>query len=322
MPTGPIRAAAERFLDTLSPAQGRKVSFKVDDRQWRIWNSFPVPADADGLSFMDMSEQQRQRALDLMQASLSMRGFQKAMNVMKLNETLAEMRSAREPGRYGQWKYWFVILGTPSDTEPWGWQFEGHHLVINYFVLGDQVVMTPTFMGAEPVTATSGKFQGTTVLSEEQGKALALFMALNTAQRATAAIRNEKGRNETLAGIYKDNLALDYAGIRATALDSSQRTQLLSLIAEYVNNEPSGHARIRMDDVEAHIDRTYFAWIGNTDPSAGPFYYRIQSPVILIEFDHQGSRDHIHTVVRTPNGNDYGADLLRQHYAVHPHTGQ
>jgi hypothetical protein len=25
-------------------------------------------------------------------------------------------------------------------------------------------------------------------------------------------------------------------------------------------------------------------------------------------------------VVRTPNGNDYGRDLLRQHYAQHPHS--
>jgi hypothetical protein len=24
--------------------------------------------------------------------------------------------------------------------------------------------------------------------------------------------------------------------------------------------------------------------------------------------------------VRTPNGNDYGKDLLRQHYLAHPHT--
>jgi hypothetical protein len=48
--------------------------------------------------------------------------------------------------------------------------------------------------------------------------------------------------------------------------------------------------------------------------------------VILIEFDHQRgiafdndlpSRNHIHTVVRTPNGNDYGKDLLRQHYEQH-----
>ena len=54
------------------------------------------------------------------------------------------------------------------------------------------------------------------------------------------------------------------------------------------------------------------------------FYYRIHSPVVLIEFDHQAAvgvpngtkgpvRNHIHTMVRTPNGNDYGKDLLRQH---------
>ena len=59
-----------------------------------------------------------------------------------------------------------------------------------------------------------------------------------------------------------------------------------------------------------------------------PFYYRIQSPVIMIEFDeHAGvflsneepERFHIHTIVRTPNGNDYGMDLLRMHYAkAHP----
>ncbi len=60
-----------------------------------------------------------------------------------------------------------------------------------------------------------------------------------------------------------------------------------------------------------------------------PFYYRIYSPVILIEFDHQSgialdndapSRQHIHTVVRTPNSNDYGKDLLRQHYEHYHHA--
>ena len=30
-------------------------------------------------------------------------------------------------------------------------------------------------------------------------------------------------------------------------------------------------------------------------------------------------KEHIHAVVRTPNGNDYGKDLLRQHYEALPH---
>jgi hypothetical protein len=82
--------------------------------------------------------------------------------------------------------------------------------------------------------------------------------------------------------------------------------------------------------VRRHLDSTRFAWVGGTSPDA-VFYYRVQSPVVLIEFDHQRpvalpgaaagvpTRQHIHTVVRTPNGNDYGKDLLRQHLARHPH---
>ncbi len=51
-------------------------------------------------------------------------------------------------------------MGTPSATEPWGWQLDGHHLIINYFVLGDQVVMTPSFFGSEPVIADGRQVQG------------------------------------------------------------------------------------------------------------------------------------------------------------------
>ena len=72
---------------------------------------------------------------------------------------------------------------------------------------------------------------------------------------------------------------------------------------------------------------TYFAWMGAV-AGDGPFYYRVQSPVVLIEFDHHPgvafdnvvpSRNHIHTVVRTPNGGDYGLDLLRQHHERFDH---
>jgi hypothetical protein len=86
-----------------------------------------------------------------------------------------------------------------------------------------------------------------------------------------------------------------------------------------------------MDEVKAHLDRTWFAWISATD-AGSVLYYRIHSPVILIDFDHQRpaalrhlsdpdmpNREHIHTVVRTRNGNDYGKDLLRQYYLQHPH---
>jgi hypothetical protein len=137
----------------------------------------------------------------------------------------------------------------------------------------------------------------------------------------------EKTGANSLAAAYKDNVVLDYAGIRASELDGGQRQQLLDLIGEYVSSLRAGHARIRMEEVRRHLSDTYFAWIGSTDPR-GVFYYRVHSPVVLVEFDHQSSvatgdrgpsRNHVHTVIRTPNGNDYGKDLLRQHYARHPH---
>jgi len=91
-----------------------------------------------------------------------------------------------------------------------------------------------------------------------------------------------------------------------------------------------GHAKVKMSEVKQHLDRTYFAWVGGTS-SDSVFYYRIHSPVLLIEFDHERrvapfrsqepTRDHIHAVVRTPNGNDYGKDLLRQHIQQH-HSGK
>ena len=323
--TGPIRAAAQALLNGLSADQRTRISFPVEDREWRLWINTPQPA-RQGVSFQEMSEGQRALAASLLRASLSARGLKKTEDIMKLNETFAELSNRPE---FGQWKYWITVMGTPSETEPWGWQLDGHHCIINYFVLGDQVVMTPTFMGSEPVRADAGKFKGTIALQDEQNKGLSLLIALDAAQRAKAVLRTDKSAGNNLAGAYRDNLVLDYAGIGASELTAQQRVQLLDLIAEYVNNQRDGDARLRMEDVRRHITSTYFAWIGSSDPD-GVFYYRVQSPVILIEFDHQSpvapgaprgpSRNHIHTVVRTPNGNDYGKDLLRQHYAQHPHA--
>ena len=82
-----------------------------------------------------------------------------------------------------------------------------------------------------------------------------------------------------------------------------------------------------MDDVERHLLATHFCWAGGMGEESA-FYYRIQSPVVMIEFDHhkgvvlnntQPEKFHVHTIVRTPNGNDYGMDLLRLHYETAPH---
>ena len=321
--TKPVREAAQKFLAALTAEQRAKTTYPVDDAEWRKWNNIHRYA-RQGVSFKEMSDDQKSRAYELLGAALSAKGLEKSRNIMRLNQTLAELTKRFD--EYGDGLYHITIMGEPSDTQPWGWQLDGHHLVINYFILRDQVVMTPAFMGSEPIHAESGKYAGTTVLQDEQDKGLALMQALTPEQQKKARLQPEKTQNNALAQAFRDNLVLDHAGIQGRELTPPQREMLLAAIGEYVGNMAPGQARVRMEEVRKHLEDTYFAWIGPSDANA-VFYYRIHSPVILIEFDHQTpvalegprvpGRRHIHTVVRTPNGNDYGKDLLRQHYEAH-----
>jgi len=329
--TEPVRQAAAAFISKLTAEQRSKSTFSVQDDEWRKWMNQQFYL-RQGVGFDEMSEPQREAAFDLLRASLSAKGLQLSRDIMRLNHTLGELNNHNFVD-YGEWLYWITVMGEPSESEPWGWQLDGHHLIINYFVLGNQVVMTPTFFGSEPAIAHSGKYKGTAVLQDERRMGLALIRALDETQRKKAVIEVSKTGNNNLAEAFKDNLVLDYAGLSAAEMSPAQKEQLLHLIEEYVRNLNDDQARVKMDEVRSHLDKTWFAWIGGAEDTS-VFYYRIQSPVILIEFDHQlpvglrhlsshprlPDREHIHTVVRTPNGNDYGKDLLRQHYQRHPHA--
>jgi len=325
--TEPARNAAVTFLGSLDEEQKEKTKFSIDDDEWRKWMNQDYYV-RQGVSFDEMSEKQRKAAFDMMSASLSAKGLKLSRDIMKLNYTLGEINENFD--RYGEWLYWITIMGEPSDTEPWGWQMDGHHLIINYFVLGDQVVMTPLFVGSEPVIAETGKYKGISILQDEQDSGLKMLRSLNEKQKSEAVIELSKEKSNNLTEAFKDNVVLDYAGAKASSFSAEQKAQLLQLIKLYVDNMDDGHAKIKMDEVEKYVDDTWFAWIGG-DEDNSVYYYRIQSPVIIIEFDHQPPvgtrklygnkvhRQHIHAVVRTPNGNDYGKDLLRQHYEEHPH---
>ena len=321
--TEPVRQSAKAFLASLCKEDLKKTVFPVDDIEWRKWDNRHRYA-RQGVGFDKMTKGQRELAFNLLKSSLSARGLKQTQDIMKLNGTLAELTKRFE--EYGEWLYWITIMGEPSATKPWGWQLDGHHVVINYFVLGDQVVMSPVFMGSEPVKAESGKFKGTVICQDEQDKGLKFVNSLTKSQKTKAIVADQKRPTNNVGEAFKDNQILDYMGIKCSELTSKQKNQLLELIGVYVGNMAEGHAKAKMTEVKKHLNDTYFGWMGQTDKNS-VFYYRIQSPVVLIEFDHQRpialarsstpTRQHIHTVVRTPNGNDYGKDLLRQHYKLH-----
>ena len=321
----PVMDAVSRFAASLDAEQRKIATFDVDSEWWRKWHNMHVFFFRHGVCLFDLDDEQRAAALDVVRASLSAAGFENARGVMKLNEHIAELTGRRE--EFGEWFYYLSLFGEPSETEPWGWQLDGHHLIINCFILGDQMVLTPYFSGSEPVTAESGKYAGTCVFEAEESAGLALMRALGPDQQRRARIGDAPLR-DVLTNAQFDNLVLPYEGIRWDELTPAQRALLLEIVAVFVGRIRPGHDQVRMEEVRAHLDETYFAWRGACDDTS-PFYYRIQSPVVLIEFDHlpgiaydnpHNTRRHVHTIMRTPNGNDYGRDLLRQHYAQHDHS--
>jgi Protein of unknown function (DUF3500) len=324
--TQSIREAAAAFLGSLSSEQRAKTLFPVDTDQWRKWSNIHPTLMRHGTPLFEMNDTQRDHAFALVRESLSREGFEEALNIMHLNETVLEMTGRLS--EYGEDLYWLSIMGAPSATEPWGWQWDGHHLNINYFVLGDQVVVTPTFLGAEPVYAAGGKYAGLRIFKDDEDRGLALIRALSHAQRAKTIIAPETA-GENFITAFRDNLVLDNAGIRYDELSNPQHDLLLGLVEYHIGRISNGHAEVKREDVKRHLKDTYFCWMGGIEDDS-VFYYRVQSPVIIVEFDHQRGiafreqtkpyKDHIHVIVRTPNGNDYGKDLLRQHYQYSHHA--
>ena len=321
-----MKQAAETWLDSLDAGQRNAALFSVDSDAWRRWSNIHVFLMRHGAMMEPMAQDQRELAFGLLREGFSANGFQLARNIMRLNEAIREITGSHE--ELGEWLYWLSILGDPSLDEPWGWQFDGHHLNVNCFMLGDQMVMAPMFMGSEPVAVDIGKYAGTRVFQAEESVALNLARNLSAEQRRKAIVSGDVPPG-VFTGAFRDNFEMRYEGIRFDDLSSHQQAIMFDLIGTYINRMRSDHAQLKMDEIKRHLNETHFAWMGGTDEDS-VFYYRVHSPVVLIEFDHQNgifldndepSRNHIHTVVRTPNGNDYGKDLLRQHreQVVHSH---
>jgi hypothetical protein len=129
---------------------------------------------------------------------------------------------------------------------------------------------------------------------------------------------------EAQVGLTADDLrALAFSnrpkGIPASALSAPQVELLRALLDVYLDRLPDAVA----DDEQARfagalIDGLAFLWAGGTEPG-DPHYYRIQGADLLVEYDNtQRGANHVHTVWRDLR-NDFGRDVLAQHYAASRH---
>lgn len=336
-PTPRMVAAANHLLEVLSPAERVAIRHPIEAPQWRAWSNPEFLINPFGVRLEQLGSDARAAVLDVIEASLSPKGFQKARGCMKTNAflgRLCQLETIMNEGSYN-----FLMFGEPSADGPWGWNLYGHHLCLNCFVLAEQMVISPTFMGAEPNVIDEGPDKGLKLFDVEQDVALALMRSLPDGLRGRATTyktlndpampegRFRQGDERHLGGAFQDNRVIPCEGILATEFTSLQKRQLLDIVQAFIGYLPEGPLAARMAQVEASLGRTWWSWIGGHGEN-DPFYYRIQNPVLMTEFDHHAgiwltneepAKCHIHTVVRTPNGNDYGKDLLRQHYSrVHP----
>jgi hypothetical protein len=128
---------AARLFSTRSAPSNAPNPFSRRHRSVAQVEQYSSDAHAHGTPLFEMNDHQRDCAFTLMRESLSQNGFEEALNVMHLNETVLEMTGRLS--EYGEDLYWLSIMGKPSSTEAVGvGSGTVITLIINYFVLGDQ----------------------------------------------------------------------------------------------------------------------------------------------------------------------------------------
>ncbi len=303
--------AANALLYALSPGQQKGAWLEFEDTERFDWHY--VPRNRAGLALKDMTDDQRQLALQFLKVGLSQGGYLKATNIMALEAVLREIETSNWLGRDPE-KYFFSFFGQPSENNTWGWRVEGHHLSLNITIVeGHLFATSPRFLGANPAEVAEGNMSGARTLFNEEYLARKLVKSLDQKQQRKAVFRNRAYR-DIVTGSDEKVSPLELVGISAGELNQAQMDLLIRLIDEYISSMPPEIARQRMDAIrQSDLDLTYFGWAGAIEPGR-PHYYRIQGPTFLIEYDNvQNGANHIHTVWRDFDG-DFGRDLLREHY--------
>ena len=315
-----IAAAVSTWLGGLDAAQRAIATFPFDTDERYAWQYTPGPRK--GLAIGAMDGAQRSSAIAILDASLSERGAREVQAIIALETVLGALERAE--GRAG-WQrrdpdlYWFAVFGDPGDGGPWSWRVGGHHVAIHLTVDSGRVVgSAPSFLGANPAVVPSGPDAGRRTLPGEEELARRLLAGLPSAQRRVAIV-DDTAPDDILSGNGPRAIVASIpTGIRHADLDDAGRDGLVALIRHYLGRARPDAAAVEWDRIAAHgLDDVTFAWAGPEAPGRG-HYYAVRGPGFLIEYDNtQNEANHIHAVWRDLT-NDWGLDLLAEHYAAAP----
>lgn len=335
-PTASMVAAGRKLLEVATREQVTRLTYAVDAHEWKSWANPEFMQHDTGLRLDELDPPVRDAALAVVEASLSPAGFDLARNLMRINGFLGEL--VELPLLMNEFSYNFALFGEPSETEPWGWQLFGHHVALNCLVAGTQLVISPVFLGAEPDVIDDGPHRGVKVFKERIALARQLMGALPEGLRKEATVyaamvdpampegRIHPGDERHLGGCFQDNRVIPYEGIPVSSMPPEALAVLEEVVEDFIAYLPDGPRAARRREIQEHFGESWFSWIGGWEGQAA-FYFRLQSPVVVMELDHhtgvflsneEPAPFHMHAVLRTPNGNDYGRELVRHFPSIAP----
>ena len=308
-PTGAkLAEAANAFLGTLPADLRAKAAFKFDDAHRTEWYFTPQQDNAKrtstrkGVRLDALNDDQKTAVTNLLKAGLSTKGFDQATTIMSLEGVLLELEGPKGAMvRNPNW-YFVSIFGEPSNTGPWAWRFEGHHMSINVTLDGGEIVSaTPMMFGSNPAEVKDGPKKGLRTLPEIEDLARELIKGLSDEQSKVAK------QSKQLPEIKEKQANADVGepvGIAHSKLTDEQGKVLWSLVEAYANRIPTDAAAEELNRVKAAgLDKITFAYAGDPTPGKG-YTYRIHGPTFVVEFlnlQADGAKNpanHIHSAWR------------------------
>ena len=303
--------AANHLWAALTPDQQAKASFPFDNDERFNWHF--IPRQRKGITWKELTPPQQALAHALLASGLSRHAYMQAETIMSLEQILKELEHGTGPMRDPE-NYAFSVFGKPGEQSTWGWRFEGHHLSLNFTIVNGKVAVGgPVFFGSNPAEVREGPRKGLRVLAAEEDLGFELIKLLDEPHRKQAIILAD-APNEIITGNHRKADPGPPVGLAASDMTAEQKKLLMTLVELYAYRLRSELADEDLQKIEkAGPEKIHFAWAGATEPGKG-HYYRIHGPTFLVEFDNtQNNANHIHTVWRDA-ANDFGEDLLRQHY--------
>ena len=306
----PMLDAWQALAGDLGPDAMQRMGFAFEGDTRTEW--YYTPVERQGFPRGDMNDRQRVLLRRLLETGLGSPGAEKALGAIRVEEVLFRQsggRAMRNPGLY-----FLSTFGVPSSSGAWGWRFEGHHLSVNFTVLGDRIVSaTPAFFGANPAIVPEGDPDaGFELLAAEQNKAYELLGAFGEGQR-NLVISDERPSDILTRNAPSAEMGAP-EGIAFGDMTGGQKELLLELLGVFAARMSPELVDYQMAKIrQAGMERVHFVWAGPT--TAGEqHYFRIHGPTFVVEWNIQGGGNHIHSVWRDFE-DDFGRDPLREHLA-------